>query len=621
MFLKYLLLRCLTLLFALVLLQHLNAQTTYTDSINAELDRNSADEELHVYLLTQLLRGYFEQDLPRAKKLADEALRRAKQAESSFAKAIAYASLVHLSVQEDNLGQAYAYRDSSLLFADRSDKALARGIAHFRAGWLDLIVDESERAMPKLLEALDYLNQTNDLDYKVLINHYLASIYSYGVDPVKQLKYAEASLSEALESGGSDLLNTAYLTVAQSFFDRYKADERNKALLDSSLFYNKAALRLYDENPGKIVIKSNTSAIALNTANIYFQYFSDAYRDSSIRYIDKAITIGQSTGSQEVILNAYGMLSEYALRDQDYAKAETILLNGLAETANYVIQIPITKSRIYLALSKISESQGKYQSALNYLKEHETFRQKAFDEDKVNMIQRVEAQFESEKKEQEINYLQQEAAFAKKKNSLYIILGLTGLLTLLLLLLLYNYRLKASIRKQELIDQERQKAELNAQLKEAEAIRLEAEQALMRERQERLEKEVLAGNLLVEEKNELLKMLPDRIGERKSRSADEELKRIVKQQEQLDRTYEERKNDFFESNLAFIERLQSRAGHTLTRLDLKYCGYILIGLSVKEISVRLNVEPKSIRMARYRIKQKLSLEKDDQLDQFIQSQG
>ena len=56
----------------------------------------------------------------------------------------------------------------------------------------------------------------------------------------------------------------------------------------------------------------------------------------------------------------------------------------------------------------------------------------------------------------------------------------------------------------------------------------------------------------------------------------------------------------------------------LTRLDLKYCTYIFMGLTNKEIAMKMNVDPKSIRMARYRIKQKLDLAKEDSLDQFIQ---
>jgi len=46
----------------------------------------------------------------------------------------------------------------------------------------------------------------------------------------------------------------------------------------------------------------------------------------------------------------------------------------------------------------------------------------------------------------------------------------------------------------------------------------------------------------------------------------------------------------------------------LSRLDLKHCSYISIGLSNKEIARRL---------ARYHIKLKLGLDKEDDPDEYI----
>jgi DNA-binding NarL/FixJ family response regulator len=42
-----------------------------------------------------------------------------------------------------------------------------------------------------------------------------------------------------------------------------------------------------------------------------------------------------------------------------------------------------------------------------------------------------------------------------------------------------------------------------------------------------------------------------------------------------------------------------------------------MGLTNKEIASRLAVEAKSIRMARYRLKQKLNLQKEESLDVFL----
>lgn len=63
--------------------------------------------------------------------------------------------------------------------------------------------------------------------------------------------------------------------------------------------------------------------------------------------------------------------------------------------------------------------------------------------------------------------------------------------------------------------------------------------------------------------------------------------------------------------------MQEKANNTLTKLDLKHCSYISIGLSTKEIASHLGVAPKSILMSRYRIKQKLGLGKDEGLDTYL----
>jgi DNA-binding CsgD family transcriptional regulator len=52
-------------------------------------------------------------------------------------------------------------------------------------------------------------------------------------------------------------------------------------------------------------------------------------------------------------------------------------------------------------------------------------------------------------------------------------------------------------------------------------------------------------------------------------------------------------------------------------LGPKYCAYIFMKRSPKDIATLLNVEPKSIRMSKYRLKQKLGLGKDDDLEDYI----
>ncbi|MFC1226114.1 LuxR C-terminal-related transcriptional regulator [Pedobacter sp. BG31] len=608
------------LLCLLFFLKSAEAQKIYLDSLNHLLVQSTSKEEKsNIYC--RLAKANFEKNLPLSFQQAKAAIKVAEGLKDGKSKAMAYATLVHLYIWKKDLKSAFASLDSAQLYAQKTKDRIALGFVWFRSGWLDLVNDENDKSVPKLLKALDFFKGQHADDYESTIYHYLASFYGYGNDPLKQQKYARLCYLSALQSKQIDLLNNAYFTIGQSYFDRFKLDTLKRNLLDSALLTYKKSLRLSKEQAGRMVTYSNTAAAALNMANAYFQYYPASYRDSAEKYADIAMGIAEKTNLLEVLLNCYGLRSEYALRDGNYDEAEKLLLTGLGKISGVVVKMPLTQARIYQGLANIAEKKGNQQAALNYLKQYFNYYKKAFDEEKINSTVRIEAQYQSQKNEREIAYLQQQARYTKKLNIFYIISGLTGIAALLLLLMSYNYKLKASIRKQELIDQEKKAVELKAQLKEAEAMQLQTEQVLLKERQERLEKEVLAGNLQIEEKNELLELIPEKVNPESHLSLDEQIKRIVNQQKKMDKVFEEHKTDFFETNPAFFERLQEKANHALTRLDLKYCSYMLMGLTNKEVSVRLGIEPKSVRMSRYRIKQKLGLGKEEDLNLFLQQLG
>ncbi len=571
-------------------------------------------------ILCKLAKANFETDLPLSFQQANQAVQIGARLQDGKAKAMAFATLIHLYVWKKELKHAYESRDSALYYAERTKDRVTKGFVWFRSGWLDLVNNENDQATTKLLKALDFLKGQEAYEYESTAYHYLASFYGYGNDPVKQQKYADLCYTAAVMSRQVDPLNNAYFTIGQTYFDRFKLDTAHHSLLDSALLTFKKSLALSEAEPGHLLVRSNTAASALNAAYAYFQYFPATYRDSAEKYMGVAIEIATKTKLFEVLLNCYGMQSEYALQDGNADKAEQLLLAGLITVEGSAINMPLTKARMFQGLAHIAEVRNDKAAAFKYLKQYIRFNKEAFDEEKMNNMQRVEARYQSEKKEQKIAYLQQEAGFIRKRNIFYILSAITGIVVLLLLLLSYNYKLKASIRAQELINKGKKEAELLVQLKEVEAMQLQTEQALLKERQERLQKELLVGTLQIEEKNELLELLSGKVNAESHLSVDEQIKRIVNRQKTMDKDLEEHKADFMETNPAFFERLQQQANHTLTRLDLKYCAYILMGLSNKEVAERLAIEPKSIRMARYRIKQKLGLDKEENLDSFIKSQ-
>jgi DNA-binding CsgD family transcriptional regulator len=71
----------------------------------------------------------------------------------------------------------------------------------------------------------------------------------------------------------------------------------------------------------------------------------------------------------------------------------------------------------------------------------------------------------------------------------------------------------------------------------------------------------------------------------------------------------------------FFNLIGERAQRKLTLLDLKFCAYLYLKMDTRQIAQLMNVEAKSVRMTRYRIKQKLGLDKEDDLTSFLEGLG
>ncbi len=553
---------------------------------------------------------------------AEEALRLSWAEEDARYGAYIHSILGYLYVQRDSITLAIQAMDSAAWYASKTDHARTRGYVLFRRGWLDYILNENDMAYDKMLEALHLLDNQHAYAYESNIYHYLAAIHAYWQEPEKQLHYSLLCMETALKSRDPDALVNAYLSMGSSYLTQFRRDTSRRELLDSSTYYNRKVLELADEMKGYISLRSNRGAAALNMANLFFEFYPYSYADSAKLYIDQALETAREVDHPEIIANSYGILSEYAMMGGDYGQAEKLLELAMLEISNSPKSGALVNSRISNALARVSEQSGDPAKALNYYKMYLKFYREVFDKEKASMVQQLEARYQSDKKELAISAARKEATFNRQLNRFYVLLICVGLLTLFFLYRSYHFKVKASQQQHLLLIGERNEAELQASLKAEESARLHAERELMQEHMDRLERELLAGTLQVEEKNMLVGNLREKlVSLDKGDPLYRQINRLIQQNNEIDREYGDIKSEFAEIRPGFFAGLQERAGNNLTRLDLKYCSYILMGLSNKEIASRINVDPKSIRMARYRIKQKLKLNKEDSLDQFVTEMG
>lgn len=617
------------------------AAQTVVDSLKQVLTQPALTPEEQVLTRLKLSRALLSQNHKEALANAQVALSMSRSLSDSKYAAQAHSSLVSLMFGQEDVKRVQLQLDSAFMLAEQSGDALTMENVWYRKGWLENRIGKPHDAVKSFQQALKFGAGQPANSYETSILYNLSSIYADWDDLENQSRYAFATLDATRRFPDPDDMCNAYQAIAGSYEHRFAADTSARKLLDSSLYYNRTAIQYYQQNKRRISFPSILGLVALNTANLYAEYFPRSYRDSALHYLDISLEIGTATDQQEIIASSYGMMSSFEIADGHYDRAAALLLKGLETLQRSTSPDNNVMAHFMSSLSEVAEKKGDLAAALDYSREYSKYYAAAFNAEKMSITKRLEAQYQTRQREQELNALQEKAAFNKKLNIVYVILIIACILALLFLFRSYHFRLKSTIQQRKLLEKEKQDAVLQMRLKEEEArtlelekqeaalqarlqteeaARLQMEQQLIQAQKEQLQKDLLAGTLQVEEKNELLQTLQDKLTEKLGdRNLVGQITRMIDQHRRMDEDFETSKTALENIHPEFFSRLQAKAANTLTRLDLKHCSYISMGLSTKEISTRMGVAPKSILMSRYRIKQKLGLGKDEGLDAYLMS--
>src|SRR5690606_24269258 len=122
--------------------------------------------------------------------------------------------------------------------------------------------------------------------------------------------------------------------------------KETKQQLDSAKFFYNAILDLTEAKKNRIKSKSIQGIAALNMANLYYEFYPISYKDSASHYINLALTNGRASDQPQIVANSYGILSEYALKENNYKRAEEFLQMAMSEIIASPWGTNRTKSRI-----------------------------------------------------------------------------------------------------------------------------------------------------------------------------------------------------------------------------------------------------------------------------------
>ena len=185
-----------------------------------------------------------------------------------------------------------------------------------------------------------------------------------------------------------------------------------------------------------------------------------------------------------------------------------------------------------------------------------------------------------------------------------------GIVALFLYQLSVRRRLKVQLQKEEL-----EKIRVEQMLETEEHERL-------KERLEYKERELASNTMFMLQKNKMLTDLKEKIGTIKV-SNDEQLRkqvnnidRNIEMNMNFDDDWQKFKLHFAEVHPNFFEKLYQE-NNALNNNDTRFCAYIRMGLTTKEIAQLMGISAGSVQKARYRLKKKLELDKEVNLIEFI----
>ena len=482
---------------------------------------------------------------------------------------------------------------------------------HDSTGMMEAIINNAKiyhysgnnkRAMKIYMDALPYAEKTKDTLKAGILYSLIANVYMDIEQVDKGKEYYRKAIQKLKSKDNTytyaDLLNNYGIV----FFDEGR--------YDSALFYYNQALDVY-RNIGQ------TDAIGAGYQNIGITHVLMKNSTIGLDYLHRALDI---FNHQELPNDEASVLVDLgrAFIETRQFDSATYYLNRALDISEEIGNTYYKKQSLFL-LYQLNEKKNNYISALRFFKEYTAFKDSVDNLTMKENIQELEVKYQTAKHEKEILHLKDRELLDKAQKRLMIV-GMVGLILAFgLILIVIQLRRKKDrvIQHQKNLVHLKEKALTKAELERRQAYEKQLETEL-----EFKTRQMVTHTLTMMQKNKLLQDITEDIDRKinspdcKSREAMTAVKMSLKQGLNVDNDWDLFKLYFEQINESFFDELK-KLNPSLTGNDYKLCALIKLNMSVKEMASVLNISPDSLKNARYRLKKKLNLKEEENLNMVI----
>nr|WP_293300763.1 tetratricopeptide repeat protein [Allomuricauda sp.] len=569
-----------------------------------------------------------------------------------------------------DIDKAFGYADQLIDLGRKLDNVPIQHTGYQRMGIAYSYIDDYPssntyyRKAIKLSEKAQEYSSTAAMQINIAINHSIMSQHD------STLLYANKSMENFAKKNDSTGIAACYNVIAGMHFskgayrlslennikamDIYERYDDRNSLKDAMRGISRNYLKMRDTaNAINYLLqleqmnrqdndKHGIIASLTNLGNIYLNK-KDSLETAKKQY-DESWELSQSMKFPLGQINTlFGLGRYYQLKSEfpeakTYFKRSLFLADSIGQTGNVVVnQIHLAEisteesaleegaswaqkalslatenellenqAKAYQLLSEIASKQNKEGLALTYFKEYKTVNDSIYNIENGQRLSELQTIYETEKKEaeialqeEEINTLNAQAEVDQLTKGLYAggmasALALSGLLV-------FGFRQRMKKNK----------------------VEREKQEEIYRQEIAHKKKELTSQTLHLVQKNTFIQELKENLENIKSspEKFKTEFRRIVmllRKENASDKDWEIFKTYFAEVHNDFDQKLKTLYPD-ISEKEIRLAAFLRMNLTTKEIAATLNVLPDSILKSKYRLKKKLRLDKDTDLNDFLNS--
>jgi tetratricopeptide (TPR) repeat protein len=465
------------------------------------------------------------------------------------------------------------------------------------------LVYYSQGNYPKALEyelkALTLTQEIGDKDGEAFNLSYIANIYTDEMNYQKALEYYIKALDISQELGDKE--------SAANDLDNMGTIYNEQGNTSKALEYYLKSLTISNEIGEKEITISDLNLLG-------GVYNEQGNFPMAIEYHLKALTIAREIKATPNISDIYYGLGEVYTNEKNYKLSKTYLDSALTLAQN--IGNKKEEQNAYSAMTLLDSATGNYKSAFEDYRKYIVYRDSITNKESVEKITQLGVSYEFQTREDSIKAAQEKTDIIKtaESNRKTIITwsAVVILLLVLVLGLLFINRQQIKHRNDKIIS-EKEKSLLKLEKQKVEDELINAKTLL-----DEYVKNIVQKNTLLEEFGHELEELKNL----KSREIDEKriehLESLNKAPILTEEDWNKFKQLFEQVYKGFFIRLKEKLPD-LTQAEIRLICLTKLNLETKQMAGILGVSYTTIKQTRYRLRKKLSLPEEDNIDVILES--